>query len=131
MKTRLLPLFTLGSALLLMPPAMAQQGPAGVPGVLLLGAEIAPPPPPEQAAPPQTAQEKAMHGKAAPDKAAPRPDPGKKQAIRQCRKAKNIQRCEERYARRLARTEARNACKTQPQHKRKACINQRLSRPAK
>lgn len=107
----------LTSALFLTPPAMAQQGPAGVPGAPLLGAEIAPPPPEPE--------------KPAPLRAEPQPEPEKPRIIAQCRKAKNIERCEERHARRIARQEARKACKNQSPKKRQRCINEHLAKSAK
>ena len=113
MKPRRLSLLALSSALFLALPAIAQQGPAGVPGAPLLGAEIAPPPPPH------TAQPTLL------------PSAEKAHAVPQCRKAKNIKQCEERHFRRVARREARAACKAQPQHKRKSCVNRYLKKRAK
>mgnify|MGYP000844458818 FL=1 len=118
MKTRRLSLLALSSALFLALPVLAQQGPAGVPGAPLLGAEIAPPPPPASEQPASILAEV-------------RPKPEKPQVIAQCRKAKNIKRCEEHHLRRVARQEARAACKTQPQHKRKSCVNRYLKKRAK
>ena len=80
-------------------PAAAQQGPAGVPGAPLIGAEIAPPHP-------------------APELPT-LPEPNRKRISAQCRQAKDVERCE---ARLTVRAQAREACKKKPQAKRKQCV---------
>ena len=106
MKTVLLMTLTLISALLCALPATAQQGPAGVPGAALLGAEIVPPPPvPEPVV---------------------LPEPTQKRIASNCRQARNVERCE---ARLTARAQARQACKNQAKELRAQCVKNYL--PAK
>ncbi len=104
MKTASLMTFALISALFLAPPVTAQQGPAGVPGAALLGAEIVPPPPPPE---PVTL-----------------PAPTQKRIVANCRQAKNVERCEARLA---ARAEARQACKNKAKELRPQCVKNYLA----
>jgi hypothetical protein len=85
--------FSLISALMLTP-ASAQQGPAGVPGLPALAASIVPPPP----APP----------------AEPR-----KRVAKDCSQAKNPRQCKARIE---VRNQAREACKEKKGAERKQCI---------
>ena len=107
MKTRLLTILALNSALCLALPAMAQQGPADVPGAPLIGAEIAPPPP--------TPEPK-------PHKAKAKLHPMKSQATEKCHDAKDSQHCGNHHAHQATRAEAREAHKVQPKNKRKQSI---------
>jgi hypothetical protein len=86
--------FSLISALILTP-AVAQQGPAGVPGAPALAASIAPPPP-----------------------AAPQAEP-RKRVAKDCSQAKNPRQCKARIE---ARNQAREACKEKKGADRKQCI---------
>ena len=103
MKTPPLTIFALSLSLFALP-AVAQQGPAGVPGAALLGAEIVPPPPkPEPAA---------------------LPEPTQKRIASNCRQAKNVERCEARLA---ARAQARQACKNKAKELRPQCVKNYLA----
>ncbi|MEI7611918.1 MAG: hypothetical protein WCK63_03355 [Betaproteobacteria bacterium] len=86
--------FSLISALMLTP-AVAQQGPAGVPGAPALAASIAPPPP-----------------------SAPQAEP-RKRAAKDCSQVKNPEQCKARVE---ARKQARAACKEAKAAERKQCV---------
>ncbi|SDH37519.1 hypothetical protein [Propionivibrio dicarboxylicus] len=89
-------------AALLAVPAMAQQGPAGVPGAPLIGASIAPPPAPVK------------------DSKPPQP---RKRAGADCTKAKDVELCK---ARQEARRQARDACKPLTGAERRQCLDEKL-----
>lgn len=84
---------------LIVTPAGAQQGPAGVPGAPALAASIAPPPPPA-------------------------PAEQSKRAPKDCSKAKNPEQCK---AREEARKVAREACKGQKGTEYKQCVRDKLA----
>ncbi|WP_319239740.1 hypothetical protein [uncultured Propionivibrio sp.] len=83
-------------------PAMAQQGPAGVPGAPLIGASIAPPPVPTK------------------DSKPPQP---RKRAAADCTKARDVEQCK---ARQEARRQAREACKPLKGAERRQCLDEKL-----
>lgn len=84
---------------LMVTPAGAQQGPAGVPGAPALAAAIAPPAPAAQSKP-------------------------RKPAAKNCNTARNPEQCK---ARLEARRQAREACKDKKGDERKQCIRDQLA----